>query len=912
MIDMAISHRLQSSRPLSACLLARWAGMLTITLFVSLSSYSQAPLQTGLHYYMIENLDAGRVEQRGETGVGGIAFNNLFLAPETNYRVLVLQASTLLVAEARFTTPQSGETIEIPDLIFGTSVTPDIDGDGLHEEGELVMGTNADNPDSDADGVPDGPEVSQGLNPLSGIPARTGILGSADTPGRAVDICAVNDVVVIADSRSGVAVFNVFNGMNPVIIAQVDTPGTAVRISCSDNLVAVADGASGLTVIDINNPPTASVVGQYSIGGYANAVYASAGVAYVGLQQRQVVSVDMASGAILDRIEIPDPVRDLRLDNDVLYVLGDRTLYSIRLIDDDLSIAGSIESPFPARENSRLFIGDRIAYAVHSKGYNTIDISVPEQMALIQATNTQQFGWKQVVLNGSGLGIAAVSPNFAFDGPHHISLYDVSDPTLTDEFITEFTTPGVARAVTIYNGLAYVADNDAGMSVINYLQADALGVPPQIELRTNFAEGGIEEGKPVTLTAEVSDDVQVRNVEFYIDGRRVATDGNFPFEHRFIAPPLAQQSSIVIRARASDTGGNATWTDEQTLQILPDATPPRIVRIAPRSQAVLGRLLSLTVFFNEPIVESQLAAGGIMLFEAGPDGEQNTADDVIVPLASIEFREQLLAAFVSFDAALPPGDYKIVVGQGVSDLAGNVIVDPVESRFFIYDPTEDSDADCVPDALEPLLNLDPNNPDTNNNGVTDGDEDFDSDGLTNCDEVQLFTDPLNDDTDGDGVPDGQEDADIDGLFDGEEIALGTDPADEDSDDDSWPDGAERDGGSDPNDPASKPQLFIAARPPISSVLPGQGADAQSNFFIPARPPIVSILPGIEEGQGGREYLTAARPPVILVLPGGNQDGSGYSFGAYARPPVTIVLPGQEDMEFTTIAKPPVQIEWTEN
>ena len=29
------------------------------------------------------------------------------------------------------------------------------------------------------------------------------------------------------------------------------------------------------------------------------------------------------------------------------------------------------------------------------------------------------------------------------------------------------------------------------------------------------------------------DDVQVRNVEFYIDGERVATDGNFPFDTVF-------------------------------------------------------------------------------------------------------------------------------------------------------------------------------------------------------------------------------------------------------------------------------------------------------------------------------------------------------------------------------------------
>ena len=40
-----------------------------------------------------------------------------------------------------------------------------------------------------------------------------------------------------------------------------------------------------------------------------------------------------------------------------------------------------------------------------------------------------------------------------------------------------------------------------------------------------------EEGKLVRTTALVSDDVQVRNVEFYLDGALVATEGGFPFDY---------------------------------------------------------------------------------------------------------------------------------------------------------------------------------------------------------------------------------------------------------------------------------------------------------------------------------------------------------------------------------------------
>src|SRR5204862_6475610 len=178
------------------------------------------------------------------------------------------------------------------------------------------------------------------------------------------------------------------------------------------------------------------------------------------------------------------------------------------------------------------------------------------------------------------LGVATVSPTQAFDGPHNVSLYDVRDPTKTNQFLTEFVTPGVARAVSLYNGLAYVADNDKGLEVINYLPYDAKGVPPTVTLDTNFVPGVAEEGQPFRVTAHVADDVQVRNVEFYVDGQKVATDGNFPFEHRFITPLIGlNRTNFIIRARTTDTGGNATWSEQINATLVPDATPPAVLHV---------------------------------------------------------------------------------------------------------------------------------------------------------------------------------------------------------------------------------------------------------------------------------------------------------------------------------------------
>ena len=87
--------------------------------------------------------------------------------------------------------------------------------------------------------------------------------------------------------------------------------------------------------------------------------------------------------------------------------------------------------------------------------------------------------------------------------------------------------------------------------------------------------------------------------------------------------------------------------------------------------------------------------------------------------------------------------------------------------------------------------------------------DDDGDGLSNDDEIKHNTDPQNPDTDGDGLLDGQEvnqygtnptqqDSDGDGLIDGEEVNdYQTDPNNPDTDGDSIPDGAEVEAGTDP-------------------------------------------------------------------------------------------------------------------
>lgn len=100
----------------------------------------------------------------------------------------------------------------------------------------------------------------------------------------------------------------------------------------------------------------------------------------------------------------------------------------------------------------------------------------------------------------------------------------------------------------------------------------------------------------------------------------------------------------------------------------------------------------------------------------------------------------------------------------------------------------DSDGDGIFDDWEAANGLDPDN-------TADGALDFDSDGLINLKEFSLRTDPNNSDSDNDGLQDGEEvnvhnsnpnlyDSDSDGLSDGKEVAVhGSSPINIDSDSD---------------------------------------------------------------------------------------------------------------------------------
>jgi len=818
-------------------------------------------------FYAVFFTDLDNFAIRGITGADGDL--SALIPANTAFVLVIFDPASARIATAVGVSNRAGQLTLVPIMTFDlTDALPDLDGDGLADQAELVIGTDVSNPDTDGDGLTDASEVKQGLDPLDDRGFPTGIIGQLSLMGEPQEITIAGSslfpekqTAYIATGSHGLAIADVSQFNNPVLLGQIALGGNATDIAIDSNLglAFLPIGNRQVRVVNIIDPQMPTVKQTISSSDNANAVEVSGGFLYVGgnfLSQYEIIT-----GQRFKVMDLGAAIVDLTKEATRLYVITqDNKLHVVETANQSMALLGSLALPGDAH---RMFAANNIVYIANGidsiqnplarGGYVTVDVTDPTNPQLISDIDTPavQSGNLKTVANGSGLALVA-------GGFRGLQIHRAPDAGTTYDLLTEISLPGRGISVAIAAGIAYAIDDAGYLNVVNYLSFDSNGVPPTISITSSATSENVAEGSVINISANVTDDVQVRSVEFFIDGNRFGTDLSFPFNQEFVVPPLSQQTSVTITASVVDTGGNTAQADPLILTIVPDTMAPRVIRTTPFDRGFRANVDAIGVYFSEAMNASTINFSAFSLLEAGSDGVLNTPDDISVDISSFTYNEAQRAAFSHFSQPLPAGQYSATLSDRVTDVAGNAVLAPFDWSFTVFELENDTDADCVPDSIEILLGLDPTKPDTDGDTIPDGDVDSDGDGIINCEEVLSGFDPGNPDSDGDF------------LQDGEELFLGTNPLSPDSDNDGFSDKDEIDFNFDPLNGSVTPldslDLFTAVGGPIFTVLNATDPviNASITLAAGARFTVMNSTPPPIGGLGGYTLNNAVAPQIVVL------------------------------------------------
>ncbi|WP_419580402.1 Ig-like domain-containing protein [Stieleria magnilauensis] len=652
------------------------------------------------YFYYLENLDNGFVI-RGTTERDG-SITDIALQPNSHYLLRLVGASSFQVRETIVITASSGESTSIcfRPIVVDSSV--DSDFDGLTDLVESIIGTNPTNADSDLDGISDRAEIEQGLDPLSGLAFPTGVVASLLIQGEATEIRLVGSVLDTGDQMAyvatgsyGLAIIDVSQLQMPVVVSQLMLNGNALDldISPSQNLAAVATGIYGIQIVDVAAATSPTLLQSVPLPGGATRVEIYDGLIYAGSPQSDRLHIiDLATGELLESITIGGGIVDLAREGSLLYALtGNQQLRAIDISHFSAVVRGSLTLPQAGR---KVFVGNGVAYIGadpgFGQGFMTANVADPDNLILLSDVDANNIAGTAIVANGSGLGISVGDLGFGVDSVLHV--VDVSDPTNTSAFVTQYSLPSDPRSVALGAGIAFVANGVNGLQVVNYRSFDNLGQAPVISISSPVQDidGGaagiqIVEGTSIPIQVSITDDVQVRNVELLVNGQVVQNDVAFPFDFIAIAPALAGgPSSVSIQVRAIDTGGNTSLSNILSYDLVADSIAPSVVGTTPQSGQKVFFTPSIDVRFDEPLNTALVNAGGVSLIFLGADGVVGGGDDQTVPLRSVESR--VLGRRLSIYPAnlLDTGNYQVTLDPSiVADRAGNHLAAPFSFEFTI-------------------------------------------------------------------------------------------------------------------------------------------------------------------------------------------------------------------------------------
>jgi hypothetical protein len=336
--------------------------------------------------------------------------------------------------------------------------------------------------------VADGYNGLQIVNVLN--PAAPVLLSTANTPGNASHAAISGNYAYVADWGSGLRIINKTDPAAPSETGYVDTPGDAYQVAVVEPYAYVADWGGGLRIINISSPALPVETGFFDTSGYAGGVAVSGSLAYVADDTYGARVINKANPAAPFEAAYADTAGvayDVAVSGRYLYVADGAN--GLRIVYVPIYFSGPNEkedNDTLATANGQLYSGqiyqgnpddanDYFELTTYAAGTISLDLTLPAgttgQLMLYYKAGASPVATDASApfqINYSGSSGAYQVRVYVTGGFSTTSLYNLraTYPTALSE-LGGYNTPGVAQAVKITSGYAYVADGGSGLRVIN-------------------------------------------------------------------------------------------------------------------------------------------------------------------------------------------------------------------------------------------------------------------------------------------------------------------------------------------------------------------------------------------------------------------------------------------------------------
>ncbi|OQY26742.1 MAG: hypothetical protein B6244_12695 [Candidatus Cloacimonetes bacterium 4572_55] len=299
-------------------------------------------------------------------------------------------------------------------------------------------------------------------------------------------------------------------------VGQVETPGSGKGLAITDTLVIVADNETGLTMISIKDKTAPSIVSVH------RTILFPFGVDLIPTEHVALVAEGSGNVGVYS-YENPDSLF-------IFLTIGSESAQDVIFTQLFVpSITDTAESMF-------LFIADRNS----------------DLLGYLLRPGVDMFGnlaWSadpigQVNSAGTGRGIDFVDGYiYLASGEWGLHILDARDPLNIIAIGGEFggmDTNGYARDVEVHGDIAYLADDQKGLQIIDISNKDSLAILANVDTRTSLIDLAVSEDGNRVFTAtttsglyifDVSDPTDPKVIQRYDtpNARAVETDGDYVY-----------------------------------------------------------------------------------------------------------------------------------------------------------------------------------------------------------------------------------------------------------------------------------------------------------------------------------------------------------------------------------------------